>query len=255
MQRLAENRQATGRFTLEEAAAAVVQGVENPANVDIILMHWERDWPLLCKLIQSARTGELPIYSPEGLTIPPDEAPTFLWFTRETTWDDLNTWLAKHEPNVSFRFCPSAATAAMAAEVSPEIETEQDKYLGDTTLGLEVWECHICPPTATATMAASASPETETEQDEYPDDSTLGLGMRERQIRRIEWAAKYHGYDPTAIPDGGKAKLREFCEKKFPRFLISKNAFNKAWEVAIGQKGGRVRLRMKEHEKFAAKGT
>lgn len=211
----ADKRRTAGRFTLEEAAVAVVHGVAKPDNVDVVLLHWQRDWPLLSKLIQSARTGELLIYSPEGLQILPDEVPTVQWFARETYWKDLNGWLAKNEPNVLFRFPPPADPIATVAPGCPEMPTEQNEYL---------------------------------------DDSGLGLGRRERQIRRIEWTAKQLGYKPTAIPDGGQAKLREFCLKKFPTLFQSENSFTNAWKAAGGQKDGRVRLRMTNHEKYTNRG-
>lgn len=211
MRQLAEKRRAAGRFNLEEAAVAVVHRVATPDNVGVVRLHWERDWPLLSKLIQSARTGELHIYSPEGLQILPDEAQTVQWFARETYWKDLNAWLDKNEPNVLFRFPPPADSIATAVLGCAEASTEQDKY---------------------------------------PDDSDLGLGKRERQIRRIEWAAKQLGFAPTAVPDGGKVKLMAFCRKEFPMLLLSEDSFNGAWKAAGGQKDGRVRLRLANHDKY-----
>jgi hypothetical protein len=104
MSQWAGERRGTGRFTLEEAALAIVDGVVMSSKAEAVETHWERDWPLLWSLIQSARTGALPIFSPEGLRILPDNAPTIEWFNRETYWRDLNTWLATNEPNVMFRF-------------------------------------------------------------------------------------------------------------------------------------------------------
>ncbi|KRB85108.1 hypothetical protein [Noviherbaspirillum sp. Root189] len=117
MRQWADERRAAGRFTLEEAALAIVDGVVRPGKAEAVKTHWENDWPLLWSLIQSARTGALPIFSRKGLKIPPDNAPTTEWFERETYWRDLNAWLATNEPNVTFRF-PPPPTAALVSQPS-----------------------------------------------------------------------------------------------------------------------------------------
>lgn len=81
-----------GRYSLREAASAIA----GPLGIlDLILR----------KLEDAALKGELPVYSPGQLVrheYPLDGV--VRGFYEEAYWNDLNAWLAKHEPRVKQRF-------------------------------------------------------------------------------------------------------------------------------------------------------
>lgn len=112
----ADERQALGRYTLQEAAIAIVESEVRPDKADAVEKHWERDWPMLDKLIQAAQSGELPVYLRDhSAKFVPDDTTGVLWFSREAYWDDLNAWLDKHEKRIAFRF-PSPTAPEETAE-------------------------------------------------------------------------------------------------------------------------------------------
>lgn len=100
-----------------------------------------------------------------------------------------------------------------------------------------------------AAAKSASGPTSEVRPDKYPDDGTLDLKWRERQIRRVEWAAKQLGFTPTSVPDGGKADLQKFCMEEFPTYFPSENSFRGTWKDA-----DRKRLRMANHKKYDPKG-
>ncbi|MEW9580603.1 hypothetical protein [Paraburkholderia sp. DGU8] len=70
-------------------------------------VHWDREWPLLRKMLASARSGDLNLYERGTFqSIAPDKLPTTdtLLMTREAYPPDLDAWLDLHEPHTPFRF-------------------------------------------------------------------------------------------------------------------------------------------------------
>ena len=85
-----KEKQDAGRYTLGEAAAAIAEGAG------------ERQEKILKKLIQSVKSGKLPVYAPgENIRYQSD---TVRDFYEEAYWNDLNQWLAENEPRISWRF-------------------------------------------------------------------------------------------------------------------------------------------------------
>jgi hypothetical protein len=72
-------------------------------------VHWDREWPLLDKLMASARSGTLKIYERGTFqSIAPGKLPPpTLLMTREAYLSDVDAWLDLHEPHTPFRFHPA----------------------------------------------------------------------------------------------------------------------------------------------------
>ncbi|MFM0155640.1 hypothetical protein PQQ99_22430 [Paraburkholderia sediminicola] len=107
--RQVEQRRAAGRYTLGEAARAIVRHVA--ARDDVrdrsrkTLTYSRLEWRVASKLIASAKTGEFLVYlSGEPVSFPPDDAAVSSWLSREAYWNDLNRWLERNEPALEFEF-------------------------------------------------------------------------------------------------------------------------------------------------------
>jgi hypothetical protein len=91
--------------------------------------------------------------------------------------------------------------------------------------------------------------------DEKPESESVEssgeeeLSRREAQVRYIAETVSALGFDPMAIPDGGKAKTRLKCKLEQPR-LFTDAGFDEAWSVAVTQK----RVRMAKHDLYAGRG-
>lgn len=100
-----------GRHSLREAADVIA----GPLGIyDLIL----------ARLESAALNGELPVYSPGQLVrheYPPDGV--VRGFYEEAYWNDLNAWLAKHEPRVKHRF---EAPHGLPIEAIPLSSSPQD---------------------------------------------------------------------------------------------------------------------------------
>jgi hypothetical protein len=90
-----EERRTAGRYTLQEAAHALEQHTGTTA----------KDW--LVKLEQAVRNDHLPMHRPgEQARYRPK---TVRAYYDEAYWDDLNTWLEKYEPRITFQFLAPVA--------------------------------------------------------------------------------------------------------------------------------------------------
>lgn len=125
-------RREVGRYTLEEAAFAIVNSVVKPNDPNAVVIHHESGWPLLWRMIQAARFGQLTIFSREGLKAVPDNAPIMEWFSRETYWKDLNAWLEENEPNVTFRF-PPPSKVGQSSEPCSNVTAPAEKPSSEVT--------------------------------------------------------------------------------------------------------------------------
>lgn len=106
----AAEKLAAGRYTLQEAAAAI------GAN--------ERAEPMEIKLLEAARTGALMMYGPgETARYSYDINQHIRKYYEEAYWDDLNAWIAANEQRMKFRFpAPAAALPAATPQAAPAIE-------------------------------------------------------------------------------------------------------------------------------------
>lgn len=105
------DRRSMGRYTLDEAALAIVQSTDEPAG------------DVLNKLVQAAHNGFLPIYKPGQQTQHKSRIVNAL--CDEAFSADLNKWLSENEPRIasSFQF-PLLATETMlnpTAQATPVI--------------------------------------------------------------------------------------------------------------------------------------
>lgn len=216
-------KQAAGRYTLREAAQAI-------ANAG------ERFEAMEKRLCCAAEAGDLSMYGPgelaryqylNGKRARPEY--------EETYWSDLNKWLAKHEPRISYRFpIPKRAPDGPLTELS-RLPEEQPKY--DAQYIAAWWEGEVDASTVweaesvTAQQAAMAlcgfnpymaSP-SEAEQVTKPDETTPDDYKRlmfvfeakeraEPKHRKLaEWlgiararAVKYHSWIDTWLAATGK---------------------------------------------------
>ncbi|EIC23783.1 hypothetical protein [Thiorhodovibrio frisius] len=77
-----------------------------------------------------------------------------------------------------------------------------------------------------------------------------GIDPSEKQERAILETLKALGYDPLAVPNGGKAKARELCGIEYPE-LFSPTSFGTAWNrLKDAQK-----VRMKNHSRYSHRGA
>ncbi|WP_321821895.1 MULTISPECIES: hypothetical protein [unclassified Burkholderia] len=97
-------KKAAGRFTLQEAAEAI-------CGTD------ERVEQMVVKLIAAAERGDLATYGPgERAKYQYSSRTRARSFYEEAYWDDLNAWLAAHEPRTSYRFPRPHAESAQPAD-------------------------------------------------------------------------------------------------------------------------------------------
>jgi len=90
--RQADERRALGRYTLNEAAKAIAAS-------------GERFEALLEKLCGAAQRGDLPMHAPgERARYEYTNGKQVRPFYEEAYWNDLDTWLERFEPRVTFRF-------------------------------------------------------------------------------------------------------------------------------------------------------
>ncbi|KWE64855.1 hypothetical protein WL77_20855 [Burkholderia ubonensis] len=95
--RQADERRALGRYTLNEAAQAIAAT-------------GERFEALLEKLCGTAQRGALPMHAPgERARYEYTNGKLVRPFYEEAYWNDLNTWLDKYEPRITFRFATPVA--------------------------------------------------------------------------------------------------------------------------------------------------
>ncbi|URF03347.1 hypothetical protein [Cupriavidus campinensis] len=96
-------KQATGRYTLREAAEAITAS-------------GERVEPMLEKLLAAAKSASLAVYGPgENARHQYGPYTPVRSYHEEAYWSDLNAWLDSNEPRIAFRFPPPPASAASIA--------------------------------------------------------------------------------------------------------------------------------------------
>lgn len=111
--RQALDRQAGGRFTLNEAARQIADS-------------GERFGPLVEKLCDAARRGDLPTYGPgESARYVYGNGREVRPYYEEAHWGDLNSWLAKNEPKLAYRFFEPSTIEVEDVLDSPQSQSEQ----------------------------------------------------------------------------------------------------------------------------------
>ncbi|MDC6177538.1 hypothetical protein [Ralstonia solanacearum] len=112
-----QEKEAAGRYTLEEAANAIATS-------------GERAEQMLEKLLAAAESGALPMYGPgESARYQYTTGKRARPYYEEAYWSDLNEWLAKHEPRIHLRFQdPQRPTDGPLTEL-PRAPTDQAKYI------------------------------------------------------------------------------------------------------------------------------
>lgn len=123
-------KQAEGRYTLEEAAEAIAAS-------------GERAKPMLEKLLAAANAGTLPVYGPgesARYQCAPDK-PVRPYY-QEAHWADLNKWRAMHEPRIKFCFpAPQQRTDSPLTEPPRTLEeqAEYDAARWELEIDASVW--------------------------------------------------------------------------------------------------------------------
>ena len=123
-----QSKKEQGRYTLEEAAAAIADG------------SGERRDLLLNSLKQDVANGSLAVYEPGNRQS--YQSSVVREFYEEAYWDDLNQWLEVHQKRIDWRFpAPSLseATANRRTEKSKLRQRKQEKKILNaiTELGYE----------------------------------------------------------------------------------------------------------------------
>jgi hypothetical protein len=114
-----EDKRRAGRYTLEEVAALLAKSGEARAE------------SLASRLKAAATDGALPTYRP-GETqrlaygAAQGEQRDVLLFYEECFWDDVNNWLAQHEPRVTARIPDPSAKASPSPSNVTTVATEPD---------------------------------------------------------------------------------------------------------------------------------
>ena len=95
------------RMRLKDAVLHVIEHeADIAAGESRMHVHWERDWPLLDKLMGAARAGQLKIYHRgEFQCADPGKLPPPTALMRyEVYVEDVDVWLDLHETRTPFRF-------------------------------------------------------------------------------------------------------------------------------------------------------
>lgn len=162
-------------------------------------------------IVDAIKRGELPLKNPRNLADPlPYAVPKNLrTFYDRVDVADLNRWLDENPDwGVAYRF-----TVEVTAPASVSLQS-------------------AVPETDNSAMSGAGNE---------------GLTKRERQIRAIEAAADTKGFRRTAIPDGGKKVLREYCKHNHADlFGAGDSPFNDAWKEASPE-----RVAMANRAKYA----
>ena len=83
-----------------------------------------------------------------------------------------------------------------------------------------------------------------------PNQKTLSKLERQQQI--ILNAIKTKGFDPKAIPDGGKGTIKSICElENIDDLFNAGTAFDRAWKKGVEE----LIWRMEYHESYAPRGN
>ncbi len=88
--------------------------------------------------------------------------------------------------------------------------------------------------------------ESEAQPTTYEFEKSKPLGRREQQLFLITEVIVRLGYNPLAIPNGGKAKIKKICEEN--NSLFKETSFDHAWKEARRQ--GKVQMANHEEPTF-----
>ncbi|WP_429470248.1 hypothetical protein [Paraburkholderia sp. WSM4175] len=168
---------------------AATQTAKSKLNVQ-----WEREWPLLDKLMTAARSGDLKVYNPgefQSIALDKLQQPSLL-MNCEAYLEDVDAWLDLHESRTPFRF---ARFAVMPAPLANQLALAQARTVQ-----------HSIEPDVRRPVT----------RHQHQEEEVL------RVIREL-------GHDPKKLPKqraghrGIKAAVRS-------KLSFSPSIFNKAWE-------------------------